>query len=196
MVRGRRSTRLAGFDYSAPGAYFITICTQDRRLLLRDEVVRRVIEKWWHRLDAKFDQIETDEFVVMPNHVHGILMINADVDVEINHESYVGAHPGVRPGRDGVVYGPGPTHRSAPTEDEQERVTLGRIVQWFKNMTTNEYIRRVEFDGWEPFPGRLWQRNYYDHIIRDDNDLNRARRYIKNNPVRWTDDRYYAREEG
>jgi len=58
-------------------------------------------------------------------------------------------------------------------------------VQWFKTMTTNEYIRGVKQYGWPPFPGKLWQRNYYEHIIRNENELNRIREYIINNPMQW-----------
>ena len=62
-------------------------------------------------------------------------------------------------------------------------------MQWFKTMTTNAYIRGVKQDGWEPFPGKLWQRNYYERIVRNERGLNAVRQYIQNNPVRWTEDR-------
>jgi REP-associated tyrosine transposase len=68
-------------------------------------------------------------------------------------------------------------------------VTLPSIVQWFKTMTTNEYIRGVKTLGWRPFPGRLWQRSFYDHIIRDDRDAERMQGYIESNPSMWTADR-------
>ncbi len=67
-------------------------------------------------------------------------------------------------------------------------MTLGRIVQWFKTMTTNVYVRGVHERGWQPFDGRLWQRNYYEHIIRDGDELDRIRDYIVNNPRSWKDD--------
>ena len=62
---------------------------------------------------------------------------------------------------------------------------LWRVVQWFKTMTTNEYIRGIKQNGWQPFNGKLWQRNYWEHIIRDENNLNRFREYIINNPKKW-----------
>ena len=62
---------------------------------------------------------------------------------------------------------------------------LRRVVQWFKTMTTNEYIRGIKQNGWQPLKGKLWQRNYWEHIIRDENDLNRYREYIINNPLKW-----------
>ena len=95
MRRRRRSIRLKDYDYSQAGAYFVTICTKDRLLLFQDEDVCRMIEKWWRRLEDKFENAETDEFVVMPNYIHGIIFIN------------VGAHPCVRPIPDDLEIGPG-----------------------------------------------------------------------------------------
>jgi REP element-mobilizing transposase RayT len=66
---------------------------------------------------------------------------------------------------------------------------LQRVIQWFKTMTTNEYIRGVKQNGWLPFLGKLWQRNYYEHIIRNENEMARIREYILNNPAQWTTDR-------
>jgi hypothetical protein len=66
---------------------------------------------------------------------------------------------------------------------------LHRVIQWFKTMTTNEYIRGVKQNGWPSFPGKLWQRNYYEHIIRNENEMARIREYITNNPAQWALDR-------
>lgn len=74
----------------------------------------------------------------------------------------------------------GRPHRGAPT--------LGEVVGWFKAMTTNAYIKGVKQQGWTPFPGRLWQRRYYDHIVRDEPDLGRIREYITGNPGKWHED--------
>ena len=65
---------------------------------------------------------------------------------------------------------------------------LPRIIQWFKTMTTNEYIRGIDAQGWERFNGKLWQRNYYEHIIRDDRELQAIREYIRYNPLKWDED--------
>ena len=62
---------------------------------------------------------------------------------------------------------------------------LHRVVQWFKTMTTNEYIKKVKNNGWQPFKEKMWQRNYYEHIIRNEYELNRIREYIINNPLKW-----------
>ncbi len=69
--------------------------------------------------------------------------------------------------------------------------TLGDMIGVFKSITTNEYIRNVKNNDWQPFNKRLWQRNFYEHIIRDENDLNRVREYIITNPAKWEEDKYY-----
>ena len=154
------------------GAYFITVCTQNRAALFGEVVGSKeilnpageMVERWWAEFGHKFPQIVPDAFVVMPNHVHGIIILSA---------LPVGADLRVCPGMTGV-------HKGA---------SLPEIMQWFKTMTTNEYIRNVKQCGWPPFPGKLWQRNYYEHIIRDEDNLNRIRDYIANNPARWDLDR-------
>ncbi|MDD3926145.1 MAG: hypothetical protein PHT33_05760 [bacterium] len=165
---------MKGYDYSQAGAYFITICTQNRECLFGDVTdgrmvandVGRMIERWWGKLSNKFSFAKNDEYMVMPNHFHGIVII-------------VGADLCVCPDPRCAQCEPG-AHTGAP---------LPAIVQWFKTMTTNEYICCVKRHGWQPFAGRLWQRNYYEHIIRDDDELNRAREYITNNPAQWELDR-------
>ncbi|HEY64384.1 MAG TPA: hypothetical protein G4O02_07405 [Caldilineae bacterium] len=173
----RRSIRLKGYDYSQPGAYFITIVTQNRECLfgeIMDGQIRlndagRMIERWWLELNHKFPTIHTDVYVVMPNHFHGIVIV-------------VGADLRVRPDEDASRWNAhsGGTHAGVP---------LPAVVQWFKTMTTNEYIRGVKTLGWPPFPRRLWQRNYYEHIIRNDQEWDRIRTYIANNPLHWERDR-------
>ena len=79
--------------------------------------------------------------------------------------------------------------RHGHTSGEHTGSPLHRVIQWFKTMTTNEYIRGVKQYGWVPFPGRLWQRNYYEHIVRNENEMSRIREYIRNNPVQWATDK-------
>jgi len=142
----------------------VTVCIQGKICLFGDIAdgamqmndAGRMAEKWWIELNHKFDNVETDEYVVMPNHFHGIIMLTIANPIQ-------GAHTG------------------APLQE---------IMQWFKTMTTNEYIRGVKQKGWPPFPGKLWQRSYYDHIIRNENELNLAREYIMYNPIRWPKDKY------
>jgi putative transposase len=186
----RRSIRLQGYDYSQAGAYFVTMCTQNRELLFVADEVVDMIQRWWNKLPEKFPGVETDAFVIMPNHSHGIIVT-------------VGVNPRVDPGQTreyGQTHGSAPTNPAptnpaptnpaptnpAPTNDAP---TLGTIIQWFKTMTTNEYIRGVKELNWPPFPGKLWQRNYYEHIIRNDRELNAIRQYIIDNPAKWEQDR-------
>jgi len=145
QIHHRRSIRLAGHDYSQAGAYFITICTHNGDLSLQDESVREVVRSAWCGLPDRFPGVALDEFVIMPNHIHGIIVLAG------------GAASG------------------APT--------LERIVRAFKSISAigaNRVLGRSN----RPF----WQRNYYEHIIRDDEELNAIRQYILDNPRNWPDD--------
>jgi REP element-mobilizing transposase RayT len=167
----RRSIRLRGYDYSKVGAYFVTICAQNRTCLFGEIVdggmrlndAGQMVQLVWNEMPAFYPGVETDEFVVMPNHIHGIIIL-------------VGAAPRGRPVL-GQARGPAPT------------MSLGDVVQRFKTMTTKRYADAVKQSGWSPFSGRLWQRNYYEHIVRNDDELNRIREYIVNNPLQWALDR-------
>jgi REP element-mobilizing transposase RayT len=183
-IHKRRSIRLQGFDYFSYGAYFVTVCVQGRECLLGEIVdgemelneAGRMVETWWRELSNKFPSVEIDTFVVMPNHFHGIVVINnpvgADLRVCPNNNVHVGADLRVGLSNAGA-------HPGAP---------LHGIVQWFKTMTTNAYIRGVKQTNWPPFPGRLWQRNYYERIVRDEAELDAIRKYIDENPLKWLED--------
>ena len=168
----RRSIRLLGYDYSRSGAYFVTICTQGREYLfgqivngeMRLNDAGEMIERWWVELANKFRFIEIDQHVVMPNHFHGIIWL-------------VGADPCVYP-VDRTVGATG-AHAGAP---------LPAMVRWFKTMSTNEYLRRVKDGSWPPFARRVWQRNYYEHVIRSESELSLIRQYIHGNPEKWGED--------
>ena len=174
----RRSIRLPAYDYTQPGAYFVTICSQNRECLFGDvingEMILNqrgeVVERTWRELAECYPGVEVDAFVVMPNHVHGIIVL-------------VGANPlGVGPVGAGPRACPGRPQGVAPT------MSLPDVVHRFKSLTTTRYRTGVLQDGWQPFPGRLWQRNYYEHVIRDEEELNRIQQYIIDNPGRWEDD--------
>ncbi len=122
-----------------------------------------MVRRWWKELNSKFPHVQTDEFVLMPNHLHGI--------IELTDAAHRGVQPGDKPGQ------------------ESQRASIPAIVQWFKTMSTNGYIRGVKHNGWKPFPGRLWQRGYFEHRIRDELDLDRVRQYIVSNPAKWEMDR-------
>mgnify|MGYP000107575884 CR=1 FL=1 len=167
----RRSIRLKGYDYSQAGAYFVTICTKDRLCLfgevldgeMRLNDAGRMVWDIWNDLPNHYPGVAVDAFIVMPNHVHGIIIL-------------VGAGPRACPGF-------GQPQGVAPT------MGLPDVVHRFKTMTTKRYVDGIRQLGWEPFRGRLWQRNYYEHIIRNEEFLNSIREYILLNPMRWDLDR-------
>ncbi len=168
----RQSLRLNGYDYAQAGAYFITICTEGRALLFGDvangtmrlNAAGQLAAMLWNNLTPRFVGIELDAFVVMPNHIHGIIVLPyraATVGAPL-----VGAPRGGRADT-----------RAAPT--------VGDVVGAFKSLFTVKYIRGVKQCRWPSFDRRVWQRNYYEHIIRDDAELARVRRYIDENPLQW-----------
>jgi REP element-mobilizing transposase RayT len=189
-IHHRRSIRLRGYNYSQAGAYFVTICTQHRLCLFGEIVERRMIlnvagqmvETVWQQLPHRFPQFAIDAFVVMPNHVHGIIVITDSdnpnripSDRAIPEPSPLGVCTTVRV----------PT-RGTPTDAYAQ--TLGEIVGAFKSITTHQYAIGVKQQNWTPFPGKLWLRNYYERIIRDEDGLNAVRQYIAENPRRWAQD--------
>ena len=188
-IHHRRSIRLPNYDYSRPGAYFVTICVQGRACLfgdVEDGEMRLndagvMLNRWYNELMRKFDDIACDAWVCMPNHVHFIVMNTAPVGADLR----------VRPAFNT------PVHRRCVMMEKGEHVgsPLRRVVQWFKTMSTNTHIRGVKQHGWPPFSGRLWQRNYWEHIVRDEPELNRIREYIANNPARWEMDRLHPGQE-
>ena len=187
-IHHRRSIRLKKFDYSQSGFYFITICTQNHLCLLGKIENSRMetndagdmIRIWWKELGNKYPIINLHESVIMPNHFHGIIEIQSDLSV--------GANLCVRPGesKQKSKSVEGQTHRSAPTG-----VPINKMVQWFKTMTTNEYIRGVKNNNWPQFDKKLWQRNYFEHIIRNEKSYVEISEYIQTNPLKWHLDRYY-----
>jgi len=187
-IHHRRSIRLTGYDYSQCGYYFITVCTQGRRclfggiekgrMILND--AGKMIGRWWNELKNKYANIEIDEYVIMPNHCHGIINIVGTVgaDLGVCHDNILDEQ---------IKKGEG-EHTDSPLQGRP----IYKMVQWFKTMTTNEYIRNVKQNHWEPFEGKLWQRNYYEQIVRDEISLRRIREYIINNPYQWQKDKLFT----
>lgn len=175
----RRSIRLQGYDYSWPGAYFVTICTRGRECVLDDPVVTGILTDVWHALPGWFPTIALDEFVVMPNHVHFIVWIDPPDDV--------GATLAVAPNRIA------PNAEIAPwTIPEPKKTnanpTLGDMVGAFKSLVFAVYLDWIETN--DPMRrAKFWQRNYYEHVIRNERELRAIRRYIRQNPDNWALDR-------
>jgi len=148
----RKTTRLHGYNYSSPGIYFITICTQNRECIFGEIINNtmqlnqygKIVFASWQHLSTK-NNVQLDECVVMPNHIHGIIMICR-------------LHP--------------------------DKPLVGRLVGMFKTMSTNR------INALRDIPRKIWQRNYHEHIVRDKNELQNIRKYIRNNPTKWNDDMF------
>ena len=164
----RRSIRLKGYDYTQPGAYFVTICTYDRRCLfgrivdgaMRLNLFGKIVRDEWFKTSQVRQNVVLypHEFVVMPNHIHGIIRIVGNL---------VGAQ-----------------RRCAPTcRINVTPGSLGAIVRAFKSAARR--INQIRNTLGQP----VWQRDYYEHIIRNEDELNRIRGYIVDNPLRWHLDR-------
>ena len=153
--RPRRSLRLKEYDYSQEGAYFVTICTQNHKPLLgeirdAEKVLNehgKIVADCWQWLAKQYPYVELDEWVVMPNHMHGIVVLCKGGS------------------------------RTAPTGKYKP---LGRLIGAFKTTSTKRINALRKTPG-----ARLWQRNYYEHAIRNEPDLNEIRQYILDNPVKW-----------
>jgi putative transposase len=173
MMLHRKSPRLSGYDYSQAGAYFVTVCVQGRQALLGEILHGEMrLNQAGCMVERWWKELERK---------FSLIKIDEYYVVMPNHFH-------------GIVFIP---ELLAPTtEGGHTGPPLQRIVQWFKTMTTNNYIHGVKEYGWQPFKGILWQRSYYDHVIRDEASLNRIREYISTNPLRWDLDRENPRSRG
>jgi REP element-mobilizing transposase RayT len=162
----------------------------DGKMVLTD--AGEMIEKWYVKLPTKFSNVLCDDHIVMPNHFHAIITIvptpavGADPCVcpdSADNRTEKGIHMGSQRGNHMGL----PLRKSKTIGQKTDNVPV--IIQWFKTMTTNEYVRNVKTNGWQSFSGKLWQRNYYEHIIRNEKSLYKIRQYVRNNPMHWdTDD--------
>ncbi|MFT6259321.1 MAG: REP element-mobilizing transposase RayT [Rickettsiales bacterium] len=183
-VHHRRSIRLKDYDYSQGGAYFITICCEDKKCLFGKIINKKMvlnsagkmIDKWCLEIPKKFPAIELAIYQIMPNHFHMII---------INHD-LVGADLCVRPNVANINY------VNIMKKGGHIGPPLQKIIQWLKTMTTNEYIRNVKKYGWQSFNKRIWQRNYYEHVIRTENSYQLITDYILTNPAKWLEDKLYV----
>ncbi len=157
----RKNTRLSTFDYSSGGHYFITICTHERTCFFGEVIdgemllnsCGEMVASMWAEIPRRFNQAHLDAYIVMPNHIHGIIVL-------------------------------------------EEGLSLSSVIQTFKSVCTNGYIRGVHNQEWKKFYQALWQRSFYDHVIRNQKDLLRIQEYIVNNPLQWSmDDENPNRED-
>lgn len=168
-VHHRSSIRLKGFDYSRAGVYFVTICTWDRGCYFEEyPQLKEILENQWRILPERFEGVALDEYVIMPNHLHGIIVIIADratardapTNTSFSNSVWAGLAPALL-----------------------KHVTIGDIVGSFKSITSNEWLKVVK-SGNINTRGKFWQRNYYEHVIRNDEELNGIRQYIIDNPMK------------
>jgi putative transposase len=184
----RRSIRLRGYDYSRPGAYFVTICTYGRECVLGDVAAGAVRlnergliarEEWLRSAHARYE-IELNAFVVMPNHLRAIVLIKdtGATGPDVGASDPVGA-TGPEVGAQGLA----PLHNTPLRRPSR---SLGSFIAGFKMAVTKRINTLRGTPG-----ARVWQRNYYERVLRDDDELARARGYIADNPGRWAEDDYY-----
>lgn len=190
----RCSVRLCGYDYSQEGLYFVTICTQDKACLFgnisNDEIVLTDVGKMakhcWLSIPQHFSNAVLHEFVIMPNHIHGIIEIveankHSPNDVYVNNYSpdNVGANQ----------HSPDDTSRfKSPSK------TIGSIIRGFKIGVMKQYkgyITRANINSPLQQTTSIWQRNYYEHIIRNEESYQKITEYIYENPKHWQTDDYY-----
>ena len=161
----RKATRLKGYNYSLPGAYFVTICTKDKKSFLSKIIVGdgvldvpqnkltpcgQIADKYIKQLNAFYDNINVDKYVIMPNHIHFLLSIKDS---------------------NGTSRTPSPTDSA-----------LSKFISTYKRFCNEEYGKN------------LWQRSYHDHIIRNEKDYQKIWEYIDNNPLKWKEDCFYHDE--
>lgn len=169
----RHSIRLRGYDYAQAGMYFVTIVAMNRECLfgeIADGKVRlnangNIVRSSWDDLSRHYANVQLDAFVVMPNHIHGIILLTGD-DARVGAGRLVGAGPV------GAGLRPAPTHHALP-----------EIVRAFKSFSSRRINETRKTTG-----APVWQRNYYEHIIRNEMALHAVREYIANNPIQWLSD--------
>jgi len=166
----RHSIRLKSYDYSQFGAYFVTICVKDRRFYFEKyPKLKEIVEKQWLDIPNRFQGIELYEYTIMPNHFHGIIFIKNSVGATLAvAQNNVIAPNNIRAGA-----------RPAPT--------VGEIVGSFKSLCINDWLKYIKENNINE-TGKFWQRNYYEHIVRDEKDFNEIREYIIYNYLKWNDD--------
>jgi REP element-mobilizing transposase RayT len=175
--RSRRSIRLKEYDYSQAGAYFVTACTHRRKCLFGEiaegkivlNMFGKIVEEEWHRTKQMRQGVDLDVFIVMPNHIHGIIVLTG-TPLSANRRGTMHRAPTPQFEQFGR-----PTANSIPT-----------IIRGFKSSVTQRIIEIRATPG-----APVWQRNYYEHVIRNEIDLEETREYIQNNPLKWLEDEYY-----
>jgi REP element-mobilizing transposase RayT len=176
-IHHRSSIRLKGYDYSQPGAYFVTLVTHQRQCLFGQIVDGKMqLNEWgeitnqcWMEIPIHYPNVLLDAFVIMPNHVHGIIILN---EYNLNDSIVVG------------VQNLEPLQQQSQQNSYQHIIpkSIGSIVRGFKIGVTQWFRQNTDIYN-------VWQRNYYEHIIRNEKEMTRIREYIMNNPLNWITDK-------
>jgi len=198
-IHHRRSIRLKGYDYSQAGAYFITICCKDRKCRFGKIVVGASVMELnecgqiaydeWLKLSERFSNFELDVFQIMPNHMHGIIVLNDIVGATLAvAQNAVVQNAVAQNVPNGIIAlnDVGATARVAPTTTN---ATIGDIVGAYKSLVANGCLDIYKTKN--ETMGKLWQRNYYEHIIRNEQSYQTISDYIINNPAKWKDDKFF-----
>lgn len=186
-LHNRQSIRLQGYDYSQPGAFFITICTYKKEKhfgeIVNGEVKLNLVGQYafhqWKMIPQRFENVELDEFIIMPNHIHGIIVIRSSRGEGSENE--------MMDGKQRLFSDPSPLQiheRNQPNGTVPG--SIGAIVQNFKSGTSRKINAMPKMKGIQ-----LWQTNYYEHIIRDEKDYARIVYYIRHNPLEWEQDELF-----
>lgn len=196
VLRRRRSVRLKGFDYAQSGAYFVTICVQGGECVLGEitaggtmqlSAIGEIVDWVWHSLPNHRPHIRLDAWVIMPNHVHGILFLDDGLNGQGRGEAF-----GNTPQKIIKSSQPNASPLQPQTNAVPERPlgtkpnSLPAIIQNFKSITSRRINSFRKASGM-----RFWQRNYWEHVIRNDQSLHAIRAYIIQNPTRWAEDQLH-----
>lgn len=162
-IHHQRSIRAKGYDYAQDGAYFVTVCAQGMKCVFGEiekgemklNGAGKIAQKCWQEIPKHYPFVELDEFVAMPNHIHGIIVIQNQIRERANN------------------------HSPLQMQNSGTSKTVGAIIRGYKIGVTKLLGKSI------------WQRNYWEHIIRNDEDLDRIREYIINNPLNWELDELY-----
>lgn len=176
----RHSIRLPAYDYTQAGAYFVTIVTHQRELLFDDPVLHRTVEALWRSIPRHFSAVALDEYVVMPNHLHGILWI---IDDNRRGEAFAKCSASI----DRPAVAMLPIDWDSRANASPLHVipgSLGAVIGNFKSITTRRINQIRRSPG-----GAVWQRNFYDRVIRHERELAAVRQYIRDNPANWALDK-------
>ena len=186
-----QSTRLKNWDYSQAAAYFITICTKNRQQffgkILDGEMdlseIGEMANKYWLEIPNHFNNVTLDQHVIMPNHMHGIIIINVETPDS-------GVYPRIKPGD----YHENKNHHEPKQSTPKLGVATGHQTAWKPGtvgVMVNQYKRIVTINARKTNPKFAWQPRYHDHIIRNKQSLQKIQEYINNNPLKWHLDKYY-----